>query len=413
VRTRGFFTIVSFVAACKGNFQVVPDAATDAPPDAPPNLACQPTRLPAAGMVPALATADPRLINQLAVVPTPRGYHLFFLDAANSLHGASFEFANGELVEKSRTTAPIATAVTGAIGAIALEPSSNDNAEVLLAVPCSDTSTALIPLDAQLQAASNGTTTYDDVIHDGWNGGRGSLVRADGDRVLFLAVKNGTPELYAKRVSRLGIEQDGGAPRRVDTAGTAPSGSTITPAGTGYLVTWDAADLTPNEVQATMLDGQLDVVAPTTKISPDIAETMSDSDLPAAAYSAGLRMSLFAWVIKISNDQIWLSLRDEKLGQMSQTIATKPDGNLPAVAAGDSDFLVVWTDAGSGLQLGAARVGPDGSLSRPGLSTTGGTASGWDVVVRQGQPALIWFEEVSSGPYLWFDALCRPGSTQP
>jgi hypothetical protein len=407
---RGLLTIVSFVAACKGNFQVVPDAAPpDAPPDAPPSLACQAKQIPAAGMVSAPAAAGPGLISQLAVAATPRGYHVFLVDATSAVHGVSFEFVDNQLIETNRTTQPIATAVTGAIGALTLPPGGSDNAEVLLAVPCSSTSTALIPLDAKLQPASDGITTYDDVIYDGWNGGQGSLVRGADGRLVFLAVKNGTTELYARTVSRVGIAQDGGAPPLVNTAANAPSGQRITNAGTGYLVMWDAADLTPNEVQATMLDGQFGVTAPTTKISPDIAETMSDSDLPAAAYSAATRTSLFAWVIKTGADRVWFSLRDEQLRQTSAAIATKPEGNRPAIAAGDSDFLVVWTDAGSAQQLGAARISPDGSFSRPGLSSTGGIASGWDLVVRQGQPALVWFEELTTGePYLWFDALCRP-----
>jgi hypothetical protein len=358
---------------------------------------------------PAAALVDPALVNQIAVAPTPRGYHVFFVDAANALHGVSFELVDNDLVETARTVAPIMTDVTGAIGAVALPPHTADNAEVLLAVPCSSTSTALIALDAKLQRASDGATRFTDVIHDGWMGGRGSLVHADGDRLLFLAMKDGTSELYAKMVSRAGIDQDGGNPRQVSTGGFSPSGQRIVRAGSGYMVLWDAAGQTPNEVQATMLDGQLGVTTPTTKISPDIGETMSDSDLPTAAYSEASRLSLFAWVIKVSRDQLWFSLRDEQLQKTSQVVATMPEGNEPAIVAGDNDFLVVWTDAGGSQQLSAARIAPDGSFIRPGLSTTGGRAPAWDVVVRQGQPALVWFEEVTGGePYLWFNALCRP-----
>lgn len=409
MRARGLLTILSVVSACRGNFQQELDAAP-APPDAPPpQLSCDPKRFSAAGMVsPAAALQDPALVNQIAVAPTPRGYHVFFVDAVNALHGVSFELVGNDLVETARTAAPILTDVSGAIGAVALPPDTADNAEVLLAVPCSSTSTALISLDSKLQRASDGAAAFTDAIHDGWMGGRGSLVRADGNRLLFLAMKDGTSELYAKRVSRAGVDQDGGTPRQVSTGGFAPSGQRIVPAGSGYMVLWDAAGQTPNEVQATMLDGQLGVTTPPTKISPDITETMSDSDLPAAAYSEASRVSLFTWVIKVSRDQLWFSLRDEQL-QKTSPVAMTPEGNEPQIVAGDDDFLVVWTDAGGSQQLSAARIGTDGSFIRPGLSTTGGRAPAWDVVVRDGQPALVWFEEITGGEsYLWFNALCRP-----
>lgn len=409
VRTLGLLTMVPLIVACKGGFQVVPDAteAPDAPPDAPPVLACKAMRFPVASTVAASAgVTQIQLVNQIAVTTTPRGYHVFIVDGNSTLRGYSYEFSGTELVETAHNVS-IMSNVAGTISAVALDPATSDRAEALLAVPCTSTSTTLIPLDAQLgPVTSTGTTPG--TIHDGWLAGYGSLVRTDASHVVFLAQQDGTSNLFARSVSRLGVDEDSGSPPQVSTGGNAPSGPMIMRAGTGYLVVWDAAGPTPNEVQATVLDQARKVVTPPTKISPDTSVTTADADLPTAAYSAASNVSLFAWVAKIGRDQVWFSLRDEQLRTMPQTVGTMPpEGNAPSIAAGDRDFLVVWTDAGGAQQLSAARIGTDGSYLRPGLSTTGGTAPAWDLVVRNGQPALVWFEDVSSGPYLWFDALCN------
>lgn len=398
--------MVSLIAACKGGFQRVPDAGSDAldAPEPPVLLGCKATRFSIDVPMPQLAgVIQLPLVKQVAVTPTPRGYHVFVVDGNNTLRGYSYEFAGNELVATARNVSLMAN-VTGSIAAVALPADASDRAEALLAVPCTATSTTLIALDSQLSPLTRSGTTPG-VIHDGWLAGYGSLVSTDPGRLVFLAMKDGTTELYARAVSRLGVDEDAGSPHLLDLGSNVPSGATMIRAGTGYLVVWNAAGPVPDEVWAMMLDERLDVAAPATKISPEPDVTMENSNLPAVGYSAKSKVALFAWALK--QDQIWFSLRDEQLKVLPPTIEIQP-GNVPSIAASDDDFLVVWTDYLGTQELSAGRVALDGTLTRPGLSTTNGKAPGWDLVVRNSQPALVWLEDVTSGPYLWFDALCKP-----
>jgi hypothetical protein len=398
VKTLGVLAIASLVVACKGNFQIVDDAGPtpDAPPDAAPVLSCKPPRF-----------TMPGPMKRLAATATPRGYAVFLVDDVNTLRGYAYELdANNELIEKARDV-EILTGVSGTVAAIPLDPSANDRAEMMLAVPCAPGSTTLIALDEQLRPVTSSLTQSPGITHDGWVGGAGSLVRTDANHLVFLATKDGTTEIYAKSVSRLGVDEDGGSPRKVTTGPQEPVSPMVARTSAGYLVVWNALNpTTPNEVHATVLDDQRNVATGATRISPDPVTVPSDADLPSVAYSPSSKVALFAWVMKTGRDHVWFSLRDEQLKEVA-TVTPTPEGNAPVIAAGANDFLVVSTDARGDQQLSAARIAADGSYSQPGIESTGGRGPAWDVVVRNGQQALIWYEQGSTTNYLWFDPACR------
>jgi hypothetical protein len=159
------------------------------------------------------------------------------------------------------------------------------------------------------------------------------------------------------------------------------------------------------ELDAALLGDQL-AAGPTQTIN---ADPNNNSLVPAAGYSASAKKYLFAWAVKHNGDSVLLRMRDEQLADAPGMLDFLEIGYAPKIAGGDKDFVVAWDNGTQqGGPPGAARVLPDGSVSVRGVTNTGGKAARytWDLVVRNGQPVLIWAEQGGSGPDLWIDALC-------
>jgi hypothetical protein len=295
------------------------------------------------------------------------------------------------------------------ISAVALDASPDDTVQVMLAVPYGSTNpanalssavvlgSALIPFDARL------TRVDAPKRQDNWISGEGALAGGDGDTIAYLGTVNG--ELETQSATRLGSGSSTLHP--IDTKGLKVTRPTIIRAATGYLVTWQQNSPTPpDELDAAFLDENL-VARPPQTIN---ADPNHSSLFPAAGYSPRAKKFLFAWAEKTSGDTVKLRLRDEQLADAPGPLDMAETGFGPKIAGGDDDFVVAWfNNTQAGGPPGAARVTSDGRYIIRGVTNTGGKAAQftWDLVVRFGQPALIWAEQGGSGPDLWIDPLCE------
>lgn len=417
-------TLLSLLAACRFGFDAVApiDAAmVDTPPDGPPPpppidaptvLACAPVRF-AVDATTAFITA----------VGTRRGYDVFAVDDSGAVRGYAYQFVNDklELVAGTGNVLPVPSSV-GPVAAIAVDHDTGDDVDVVIAVAYPDVSAAMsarrrtaatalqttpagtvvIPFNAQLQRVD---TPEMATLIAGLVAGPGALAGGDGGTVAFLGRDSGG-SLGLQPVSRRGVAVPGG-PYPVDTSNHPVTRQTLLRAASGYLAVWsDNVSLPHEAIVAATIDDSLVAHAPVTiSVHPD-----HGSFVPAAAYLPGAHRYLFSWMEKPGRDFIHLSMRDEQLADAPGVINFVPEGNLPIIAAGENDFLVVWPDTSPTptQRLGAARVKPDGTVLLPSItSTLGGSAVAFDVVVHEGQPALFWVEKDGGGPNLWIDPLCR------
>jgi hypothetical protein len=405
-------TALSLVAACRFGFEAAappqtetPDAAVDAPidmeqepPPPPTRLGCTPERF-TIGAVPQFVTA----------VATRRGYDVFVVDANRRVTGYAYRFAMGklELVPGTGVALPVPEAV-GPVGALAVAPDAGDSVDVVISVTyelasvaTTTTGTVVIPLDAQLQRVdAPGMAT----MTDGIEAGPGALA-VDRGSVAFVGRMN-DGRLGLLPVSRRGVADPGGI-RFLDSRGNNVEKPSLVRATAGYLATW-GDDSMPNAVIASVLD---DSLAPQ---PPVIVNQNPDhgSYTPAAAYLASSDRYLFAWMEKPGPDFIKLTMRNGQLRDAPGAIDLGKEGTEPVVVAGDGDFLVAWKDPTTLPRtfIAAARVAADGSFKPLGINNTGGDALAFDLVVHNGQPALVWIEKAlvqGDDPTLRFDALCE------
>jgi hypothetical protein len=388
VRTLGFLVVVPLLAACRFGFQDQPDSqppppppAIDAAPDAPPPvLACgRPARFP-------MATA-PTFVTATA---TASGYNLITGDASG-VHGFAYNFVDNTLVA-DRGDVLLFRGATGELSTIA----NGDHTLVGVTSGTPLNSTSVIALNAQLVTLGMPAT------HDTWIGGLGSLARNSTGTVAFLGTKVDSSEVDAQVIADDGAAS--GPPHIVVPDGTSP---TIAASGADFLVTWNAA----NSVHAAVHTLTSDSIV--TKVG---AQTISSSDPlneafnARGAYSAASDTYLFSWMQKPGDplDHILMSLRDRGLNELGGGPQDIGMGNMPIVVAGKDDYLVAWRiDA---VRLGAARVKPDGSVLPVPIEGTAQNALGMDLVVREGQPALVWIESdvTGGGATVRFDPLCSP-----
>jgi hypothetical protein len=408
-------TALSVVAACRFGFEAHsppaqnenPDAAVDAPldvespppPPPPTRLACSPERFSIA--------AEPVYVTAVA---TRRGYDVFVVDDAGRVTGYAYRFAMDKLELVPGTGVALAVpAAVGPVGAFAVDPGAGDNVDVVIAVTYAvpgilpdATGTVIVPLDAQLQrvdAPEMATMT------DGVEGGPGALASDRGSVAFLGRINDGRLGLLP--VSRRGVADPGGI-RVLDSRGNKITKPTLVRATAGYLAVWGDSDAVPNAVTASVLDENL-LAQPPVIINqhPD-----HGSYTPAAAYLASSDRHLLAWMEKPNKDHIVLSMRDGQLRDAPGLIAFAKEGTEPVVAAGAGDFLVAWKDPTTAPRsfIAAARVAPDGTFKQLGITNTGGDALAFDLVVHNGQPALVWIEnalELGGNPTLRFDALCE------
>ena len=404
-------TALSLVAACRFNFDAqappvdtpdaaidaAPDAAIDSPPDPPTLLGCTPQRFPVG------ATA-----KYVTAVGTRRGYDVFVVDDAGGVTGYAYRFAMDrlELVPGTGIALPVPAAI-GPVGALALEPETGDDVDVVKAVPYAVpaitmpvTGTVVVPLDDQLHRVDGAEAA---TMNDGIEGGPGTLAGGDQGKVAF-AGRGNDGSFGLAQLSRRGVLVPGSG-HAVDTGGHTITRPTLVRAAAGYLAVWSDNDSMPHEaVTAAVLDESLVAQAPTTvSVNPD-----HGSFTPTAAYSASSDRYLFAWMEKPGKDFVKLAMRDGQLRDAPGPIELGQEGTLPVVAAGEPDFLVVWSDptALPRKRIAAARVAPSGTPMLVGITNTGGDAVSFDLVVHNGQAALVWIERAASGPTLWVDALC-------
>jgi hypothetical protein len=379
--------ILLLVGACgRLGFRDVPPpdaaAAIDAPP--PDKLTCgAPARFEIAGMP-----------DRVAAAPTARGYQVFAIDAAGDVRGVAYEFQAGALVARGADV-PVGSDATGALGATAVEGG------VLVVMPYGrpDASgTAVLPLDGRLAPRAMPQRLA------GWFGGPGTITTSTTGEIAMLGTL-ANAEVNVQLVSPLGVELT--AQRPVVPKTDAATQPTIVAAGAGYVVTWSANATSPNQVRAALLDSKLTMTSLVTPISAAI----DDAFLPRVAYAAARDTYLFAWTQKLAagGDAIGLGMRDGELGDTRGAVSYTPTGARPAIASGSDDFLVVWQDTEQPSGLAAARITTDGVITPMPIAGDGDGAKAvsWDVVVRDGQPALVWVEGGGAGARLWFDPLCR------
>lgn len=370
---------LSLVAGCRVGFDRVPsDAAGDAGP--PPVLPCAaPPHFALGGTAAAVAATA-----------TATGYYAFVVDGVGDVHGSSYRFDGGELVAGRTDVVYSGATIKGA--AAAAIPVGD---QVLLATLYGQPDPAglvLVPRGADLADAGGPRT------HAGWFGLDGTIARAPDGALALLGVQSNL-DVEVELVAQSGAEA--GAEHVMVDRGEAVNSAAITAADGGFLLTWSASAPSPNQIRAVRLDPALAATALPTTINTG---AMFDGNDPRAAYAPAASRYLFAWWQKPSNDEVWVSLRDDQLTEIT-AVRLSAHGKSPRVIAGDGDFLVVWQDDSYTSGLAAARVGFDG---RPSLLTVpaDGKALGWDLVTRAGQPALIWLQD---GPpvTLRLDPLCN------
>jgi hypothetical protein len=409
-------TALSVVAACRFGFEAQPppqteppDASVDAPPDmpSPPD---PPTRLGCAPQRFSVGTAPLGLRVYVTAVGTPRGYDVFVADVdAGVVTGYAYRFAMDklELVPGTGVALPV-PAPSGPVGALAVAPDAGDAVDVVIAVTYQlpsitptppATATVIVPLNAQLQRIDIPEMA---TLNDGVEGGPGTLAGEHGTLAFLGRINDGALGLLP--VSRRGIADPGGI-RILDTGGHTITRPTLVRATTGYLAVWGDNDSLPTAaVTASVVDDNL-VAQPQVTISVDPDH---GSFTPTAAYLAQADRYLFSWMEKPGKDFVKLTMRDGQLRDAPGPIDLAKEGTEPVIAAGESDFLVAWKDPTAAPRefIAAARIAADGTFVPLGITNTGGNARAFDLVVHNGQAALVWIEEATIGPTLWFDALC-------
>jgi hypothetical protein len=383
-------------AACRFGFEPhqSPDATVDTPADAPlPLLPCGSPSQFAFTMPSAVAGSGSANMDEpvpvIAATATDAGYYVLAVGPTGGVHGFSYLFHDG-VVAPAVVDAPVFSGATGTLAAI---PTSDGVIASIVYGRPDAIGTALVPLDASL-AAHGQPQRY-----QAWFGSDATIARASDGTLAFLGT---TTDVAAKLVATDGTAR--GAEHTVIDRSDSANAPTITASNTGFIVTWTATSVSPHEVRARLVDKQL--AAPNPQPTAINTAAMFNGQTPRASYAAGPDRYLFAWWFKdgMSNDEVWVSLRDSALSEIRAVQLTKR-GKFPKVVAGAKDFLVVWQDLDSTSQLGAARVNFDASIVPLTVSGGGGASLVWDVVSRAGQHALIWVESGAS-TRVWLDPLC-------
>lgn len=388
------------LTACRFDFDPVHAMSGDAAPPLP----VLPCGAPPQFSIPAPAgtgsgSSTTVTLTAIAATAGDAGYHLLAVDSGGDAHGFSYAFDGAQLAPHA-AGAPVFSGATGTVAAI----DTPDGVLAAIAYGRPDsTGTALIPLDAQL--APHGAPQ----MNAAWYTLDGAIAGTSDGALAFLAGQS-TDDVAGKRVSPDGT--DLGAAHLLINAAEGISIATITAAGAGFLMTWDAATPSPplpkavHAVRAEVVDETLSVVMGPTTINDNDLDDMLNGENPHAGYAAAADRALFAWSFKTStSDELWVSLRDGKLAEL-HAIQLSTHGVLPRVAAGKDDFLVAWKDTNTTSGIAAARVRFDGSVVPLVVSGNGGKALGWDLATRAGQPALIWIES-GAAPGVWLDPLCN------
>jgi hypothetical protein len=391
---RALAILILCSSACgRGGFDnvLVPDApppAIDAMPDAPPVvLACTGQRF----SIPATTGM------KLSAAATARGFDVFTVDdAAGQVQGYAYNFAGDNLAAGAHAV-PIAPDATGPLAPLAVGD------DILMIMPYGrpkSTGTSLLALDAQLG-------TKHAAMIEGFSGDLGALTRNDRGSIALITQRLDTDPNNPWQVTAQLISPDGAnitEPAGVINGSETAFNQMILPAKNGFLLSWASA----SHVRAELLDPQLSITTPEPiVISPETVEAKSSR----TAYLASADRYLFVWYIKVSgsDDQVWASLRDADLAELGGgpiLLSGTSTASFPVVVASRDDFLVAWqTDTGA--LVGAARVTKDGSVIQPDIRTNGGTAIAWDLVVRNGQAALVWLETAGTGANLRLDPICN------
>jgi hypothetical protein len=409
--------VVPLIAACRIGFSAQPDGQlADAPPAdtpviplpvdaaAPAVLACGATKF-------AMVKAPTRI----AATATADGYNVIISDGTE-VRGFTYQFDGDKLgatldaqlgnvllftSEPGGQLGEITTIANGDHSLVAVTSGpppalrGTSPAGILPDTPLFDTTT-LLALDAKLDKLTP------PAAHKDWVGGIGSLARNRGGTIAFLGTLVSSSEIDARVVASDGTML--GSPHAVVPSGS--SSPTIVPAGDEFLVVWNAYTDTSAKVFASLHRMTSDSLVTRVPAKIVSSETVNEAFNPRAAHLAATGTSLITWVQKPGDplDHIWISVRDRELASIATMEIGR--GNFPVVVAGERDFLVVWRiDA---MQLGAKRVTPDGVVHDVAFNNdTTHEALGMDLVVRAGQPALVWIENGDSGgATVRFDPLC-------
>ncbi|HEY0191406.1 MAG TPA: hypothetical protein VGC42_09825 [Kofleriaceae bacterium] len=372
------------VACGRSGFDELAAPDATAPLDAaqPPALACDGARFPTGPTT-----------SSLGATPTDDGYFVLAVDSGGGVSGAAFDFSADRSLAQTTGQVAIATGATGSVAGVGLPEGA------LVEVPYGrpdTTGTVLVPLDRTLQPRGA------QAKHDTWIAGAAMLARTSSGAIALAGQDRTNRNIQGQLVDGTGAFL--GAPVLLVAGSTSPQTATLVAAGDHFLATWVASGKDDAEARAQLLDDKLVPITAVTKVSSD---PVNGAEFPRAAYAPVADRYLFAWFQKVNGgmDQVWVSLRDGRLNELAPPQLVASDGTMPIVAAGTDDFLVVWKD--DGAKLAAARVKMTGEITPIGVTNTGGKSAGWDVVVRDGQPALVWVESGGTGPNLWLNPLCN------
>ncbi len=400
VRPSGIWLPVVWIwmaAACRVGFDhdAAQDGASEMPPDRPSPKLLSCGSPPAFPIKIGAGSAD--LVKQIrgfAAVATDDGYYAFVLDLANVVHGFAYHFDGDQLVPRTENAA-VRSDPTEEIGVV-------DTGEgLLLAARYRQPSdgTALVPLTPDLQPRG---TPY---LNAGWFILPNHTLARSSDGTIALAGHPEPSEAVIEPVSALGVPRS--SPHEAFPSSESAPSMVLEPAGPGFVITWQvSADIAG--LRARVLDSAFQVKVAAITLNPD-----QKGNAPSVAYAPSVDNYLFAWFFKETNgnDDLWISLRNGNLEQLSRAQLSKT-GTDPRIAVGGKEFLVVWRDGAVNSKLSAATASwSDASrfTPRPVLAHGGQVLDfGWDVVSRAGQAALAWLEstDTQGTVTLRFDALC-------
>lgn len=363
------------------------DSAIDAPPDAPPTLlGCgQPTRFQVGAST----------IQAMAATGVGNGFALFTIDTTGHLSSWRYEFSGSTLAAVAENVALDSNA-NGVLGA-----ASAGGAVVLAEAtgrPTADGTTVY-------SLSATGSTVGQPTVHAG-DLAIGAPVASNGagTGLALATIPTGSTEIDARLVANDG--SDAGAPVPIIDASVSADTVQLVPAGTGYAAVWGQASGSTHAIVFELLDLNLEVVA-----GPTIVD-----DLQYGAYRGHVVWAsqsneyLVSWHEKdvTGNDDVWFTILgpDGSTRVAPTMVATYSDDVVDATDG--SGFWLTWSNyTTTPAHLDGAHIDAAGTVTARAVPMSGGSAGGWTMLARDGQPVLVWTEVGGSGPDLYFDPMCQ------
>jgi hypothetical protein len=333
-------------------------------------------------------------VDAFAAAPLPNGFAIFTINPTGVGSAWSYEWGASGLAPTAQNI-DLGTNISTTLAATSI---GTDLLFASVVGPTTPTGTRMTPLGPAM--AKRGTP----VTHAEIGGMTAIAKSGTKDEIAFVSVDDTTLQVDARHLTTLGPNSDA-AKKIVDPAERAGA-VTIASAHTGYIVTWQAAMPSPNEVHAVLVDDNFNVVAgPIAAVSSTF-----DPIRPRIAWASASNRYLFAWHVKnvTNDDEIWVQLRDDQLAPITTPLTISPKSYDPQIATDGTDFWVTWRSYASNPEvLETSKITSTGGvIPKTTVISSGGTPKVWATVERAGQAVLVWVEEGGAGPALWLNAMC-------